>query len=70
LKNFLIVPTIEVPDSRRRDLSEPNAAGYFHARLTEASGDRVGALSLYRSFKTEFSPFEELIQAGIARCQK
>ena len=56
--------------AKGRDLSEPNAAGYFHARLTEASGDRAAALSLYRSFKVEFSQFKEPIQAGIARCQK
>ena len=56
--------------AKGRDLSEPNVAGYFYARLTEASGDRVRALSLYRSFKTEYSPFKERIQAGIARCQK
>jgi hypothetical protein len=56
--------------AKGRDLSEANAAGYFHARLTEASGDRAKALSLYRSFKTEFSPFKAQIQAGIARCQK
>jgi Tfp pilus assembly protein PilF len=55
--------------AKGRDLNNSNAAGYFHARLTEASGDRARALSLYRSFKTEYSPFKERIQAGIARCQ-
>ena len=53
-----------------RDLSDGGAAGFFHARLTEASGDRAKALSLYRALKAEFSLFEDQIKAGIARCQK
>jgi Tfp pilus assembly protein PilF len=55
--------------AKGRDMSEPNAAGYFHARLTEASGDRSKALSLYRALNAEFSPLKRQIQAGIARCQ-
>ena len=53
-----------------RDLSDAGAAGYFHARLTEASGDHAKALALYRAIKADFSPFKAQIQAGIARCQK
>jgi hypothetical protein len=55
--------------AKGRDLNNSLSTGYFHARLTEASGDRGKALSLYRALNVEFSPFKEQIQAGIARCR-
>ena len=52
-----------------RDLSDAGAAGYFHARLTEATGDKTKALTLYRSIKP-YSSYKSQIQEGIARCQQ
>jgi hypothetical protein len=52
-----------------RDWSGAGAAGYFHARLTEATGDKTKALTLYRSIKP-YSSYESQIEEGIARCQQ
>jgi hypothetical protein len=53
-----------------RSLNDSAAGAYFHARLTEATGDRVKALSLYRAIKAEYSLFRKHIETGVVRCQK
>lgn len=54
--------------AKGRDLRSAGAVGYFHARLTEATGDKARALALYKSIKP-FSSFKPQIEQGIARCQ-
>ena len=56
--------------AQNRRLNDSAAGGYFHARLTEATGDRGKALSLYQTINAEYSLFKKQIEAGIARCQK
>lgn len=51
------------------DLNKAGAVSYFHARLTEATGDKTKALALYRSI-SPYSSFKSQIEQGIARCQK
>lgn len=46
------------------------APGFFDARLTEATGDKAGALAKYRSLAPYNYSFDEQIKQGIARCQK
>jgi hypothetical protein len=56
--------------AQNRRLNDSGPGAYFHARLTEATGDQNKALALYHASNAEFSLFRNQIEAGIARCEK